>query len=68
MHAIDETTLLLTEWAKWIWINRGVVRGFPGRATFAGQVSSKPEPMISDLVAGEIDYCVAQVSDSLDSE
>jgi hypothetical protein len=61
MHAFDETTLLLQEWSKWIWINRGVVRGYPGRATFARQISSRPSPMINDLVAGEVDLAVAQL-------
>jgi len=61
MHAIDDTTLLLEEWSKWIWINRGVVRGFPSQAIYARQISNRPEPMISDLVAGEVDYAVAQL-------
>ena len=61
MHAIDDTSLLLQEWAKWIWINRGVVRGYPSQAIYARQISNRPDPMISDLVAGEVDLAVAQL-------
>ena len=61
MHEIDDTTFLLQEWARWIWINRGVVRGFPSQAIYARQISNRPSPMISDLVAGEVDYALAQL-------
>ncbi len=61
MREIDDTSFLLQEWARWIWIGRGVVRGYPSRATFARQVSTRPSPMISDLVAGEVDYALAQL-------
>ena len=60
---MDSTAFLLHEWSKWAWQDRGLRLRFPRTSACAKKSSTtRPQsPLISDLVALEIDLAVARV-------
>lgn len=63
MKQFNDTAWLLDQWARWIWINRGVDLGYPRQVAFnRPRNKSRSIPvLVSDEVACEVDWSVAQL-------
>jgi len=69
LSPVDETSHLLTEWARWARQGNGLGNLlWPGQTTFQRlRGSTVPTAAISDPVAAEVDYSVSRLCD-LDKE